>query len=329
MGVVPSKSRRLREASKNGEIEKVLQLIKDGASIEKLGESGKPINIAAKHGHLNVVKALIDSNADIDSSLAMHTAAGNGNLEIVKALIAAGGNVNKADGMQYTPIFQAVIGEHYDVMHALIEAESDLRIKSFGGQSVLYYAVAKGQQTAVDALIEAGADVNEKHEIKWYEKPITPLYKASLDGHASTVKSLLNAGAQIDSEDSDGYTALFAAIFEGQVEVVRILIKERADVNKRDNDGFTPIHHAANSGDVRAVDVEIGKLLINAGAKVNVASKKGIRPLHFATLGKNLELCNLLISNGARLEEFPLEAFSTPRPVFVEARFLGEEKEKL
>lgn len=325
MGVVPSKSRRLRQASKDGEIEKVLRLINDGASIEKIGEGGKPINIAAKNGHLNVVKALIDAKADIDGSLAMHTAAGNGYLEIVKVLINAGGNVNKADNMNYTPIFQAVIGEHYEVMHALIEAKAELGTKSFGGQSVLYYAAAKGQQRAVDALIEAGADVNAEHIIKWYNKPITALYKASLEGHDSTVRSFLKAGAEVDSADKDGFTPLFAAIFEGRVEVVKILIEAKADVNRSDIDGLTPLHHAANSGDVRAVDVEIVKLLIDAGAKVNVASKNGVLPLHSATVGKNLELCNLLISNGARLEKFPLEAFSTPRPTVVEARFLDEE----
>ena len=53
----------------------------------------------------------------------------------------------------------------------------------------------------VKTLIQAGGDVNEQAEYGW-----TPLHLASDDGHVEVITALLTAGADKTVKDKDGRT---------------------------------------------------------------------------------------------------------------------------
>jgi len=85
--------------------------------------------------------------------------------------------------------------------------------------------------TMITALLQAGADVNSRHD------SFTALFWASSKGDQNTVKHLLaQPGIRIDITNIDGDTALLAAVNHGHVEIIEILVKAGADVriaNKR------------------------------------------------------------------------------------------------
>ncbi|MES2626166.1 MAG: ankyrin repeat domain-containing protein, partial [Pseudomonadota bacterium] len=72
-----------------------------------------PLLIAARDGHLDAVKMLVESGANVDAIAAdgknaLGLAIFNGSYDIGDYLIDAGSNVNQADAQRFTPLFWAV-----------------------------------------------------------------------------------------------------------------------------------------------------------------------------------------------------------------------------
>ena len=63
-----------------------------------------------------------------------------------------------------------------------------------------------------------------------------------------TLKVLIEAGADVNAQDSDGATPLTLAAQEDNPMIVMELIKAGADVNLTRHDGATPLHMAAQNG---------------------------------------------------------------------------------
>ena len=89
--------------------------------------------------------------------------------------------------------------------------------QSYLNQDLLKMA-KEGQDALVRTLLEAGAEVNARDE-----NGRTALMLAALGGHLETVKSLLDAGANADAKDHDGETAHNLASEQGQNEIVQLL----------------------------------------------------------------------------------------------------------
>ena len=95
--------------------------------------------------------------------------------------------------------------------------------------------------------------------------------------------------------NAKGETKLQVAVIEGKYSVVRSLINQGYSVNVRDNNGWTPLHEAANHG-----HVEICKLLVENGAKVDsVMAQTGLTPLMDAMQSHQFECAKVLLENGA------------------------------
>ena len=110
----------------------------------------------------------------------------------------------------------------------------------------------------------------------------SPLHKdiirAVKKGDVATVQRVLKQDATaLDARDSDGSTPLHCAAWKGHAEVVKTLLDAGADVNARnqnDHWGDTPLHAAAH-GNQRAV----AEILIARGANVRAKNPAGRTPL--------------------------------------------------
>jgi ankyrin repeat protein len=87
------------------------------------------------------------------------------------------------------------------------------------------------------------------------------LYGAASYGHSEAVKALLDAGADAEAKDANGYFALFIAAQKGHSDVVKIMLDAGADVEVKDSEGHTALYFATQEGHSAVV-----QLLINAGA---------------------------------------------------------------
>ena len=85
----------------------------------------------------------------------------------------------------------------------------------------------------VRLLLSRGADPNIATSKSW-----TPLHWAAYFGKRESVKLLIAAGAQVNTQESRfGHTALVSAARHGHLDVIRILLESGADPTIRIRDG--------------------------------------------------------------------------------------------
>jgi ankyrin repeat protein len=90
----------------------------------------------------------------------------------------------------------------------------------------LWLACINGDASIITALISAGADANEKLPLGR-----TPLMVASRTGNVDAIKVLLDHGADVNAkEDLRGTTALMWAADEGHASAIRLLVQHGADI---------------------------------------------------------------------------------------------------
>ncbi|MCH8620102.1 ankyrin repeat domain-containing protein [Undibacterium sp. TS12] len=87
---------------------------------------------------------------------------------------------------------------------------------------------------------------------------------AAMAGRTDIVLTLLNAGADIESMNGDGFTPLMCAVLMGKTETVRLLISKKADVNAVSYHADTPLSLAREAS---KPDAQIVQMLLKAGAR--------------------------------------------------------------
>ena len=121
----------------------------------------------------------------------------------------------------------------------------------------LHDAAKSDDAVAVEQLIAAGADVNEKDA----GFNAAPHWAADM-GHLAVIRVLVAKGADINTADISDDSPLKKAVRGNHPETVRFLIAKGADVNLMASDGISALDAAAR---FRLTDI-IG-MLKNAGAK--------------------------------------------------------------
>jgi uncharacterized protein len=177
----------------------------------------------------------------------------------------------------------------------------DAQIGTYGGLTALDIAARDGKIDAAIALLEAGADIDQKSA----GDHTAPLLIASINGQFDMAKLLIERGADVNTEADNGEGPLFAVLnafwtpksrhpepadymhqTTTYMEVVQALLERGADPNARleynvwhielgsgylalDWTGATPFFRAAN-----ALDVDAMKLLVKHGADPSIGTIK-------------------------------------------------------
>jgi len=146
---------------------------------------------------------------------------------------------------------------------------------------LLIYEANWNQTENVKRLIEAGANVDAKDEDGW-----TSLMLAASNGKLGVVKLLLKSDADVNPEDKDGRTALMLAARYGKLDVVKLLLESDADnvmklMNAVDKDGQTSLMMAARYG-----NLDVVKLLLESDADVDPEDNDGRTALIWAVFNR-------------------------------------------
>ncbi|MBC6410945.1 MAG: ankyrin repeat domain-containing protein, partial [Ekhidna sp.] len=117
-----------------------------------VGFDGSALTRAARAGHVEVVKYLLDKGVDINqySKTALQLAAFRGHLAVVEELIRRGADVNKADVHGHTPLMVAVLSRQngLEIVKALVEqGKADLTKMDRKGKTAL--ALARDRKSRV------------------------------------------------------------------------------------------------------------------------------------------------------------------------------------
>ena len=216
---------------------------------------------------IDVLRAWIDAGAEMPGRAVETAVAARETSPAVKRLIDA-------------------IASHDLVKVKTLLAEDKTLAKSSdaGGASPLMHGAAAGTVAIMQALIDAGADVNAKSA-----RSATALHWAVAD--PAKVKLLLLAGAAVDAKTTEGRTPLYAAAtISAGLGAMRHLLEAGADANAETLGGATPLFPAVNGS------VEMTKLLLDKGANPNQATRGGVTPILFT---RDAAIVSLLIARGA------------------------------
>ena len=295
------------------------------------------------------VKALLAAGANAKTAnrygiTPLSEACVNGNAEVVELLLKAGADANAPTTEGETALMTASRTGNPAAVKALLDHGAQINVaEEWRGQTPLMWAAAEGHAEVVKLLIANGALVDAKSKVFDYTalRPkagsvgmnfprggLTPLLFAARQGSLPVVKTLLDAGANINLADPDGTSAVVMAIINLHYDVAGYLIDHGADVNYSDNRGRTALYAAI---DMKNMDVtnrpspkvddvhtplSLIKLLIAKGANTNATLLKSIQaravldgadgtlgagatPFLRAARGSDVEVMKLLLANKA------------------------------
>ena len=152
---------------------------------------------------------------------------------ISMSLLASAADTRLADA--------AMQGDRNSV-RTLIAQKADVNVAQGDGSTALHWAAYKNDVEMAKMLLAAGASNKATTRIG----SLTPLMLAAKNGNAAVVKTLVEAGADVNAADDHGTTVLMLAASAGSAEAVRTLIEHGADVNAREGaHGQTALMFAA------------------------------------------------------------------------------------
>jgi len=222
------------------------------ATLDKTDSAGiTPFYLAARLGRYDMASQLLDHGAslsacDAEKTSVLHLAALSGDMTLMHVLLkqrGIGSLIDMPNAKGSTPLHLAVKHGHRAAVDALIQASADVRAADHLGFSVLHYAVRQGDVDTVITLLHHGASVEAVAQ-----GGVRPLLSAARAGNLNVVRALIGAGADLGAADLRGGTALHQAAIQGHAELIPLLIRQGAPREARAEAGFTPLHFAAARG---------------------------------------------------------------------------------
>lgn len=222
-------------AAYNGVADCVNILLEHGANPNTADNDGlTPLIAAAYKGSEQIVMVLLSAGAapnarSKDGKSPLAAAANRGALECVKKLLAAGVTAGESGAPLLAYAMNAPT--HSDEIAATIIETLGNPSGLHQGHSPLFMAISNRRDIVVEALLRGGSNPNETFAMRTEtgEETLTPLIAAASIGHSTSVKLLLDYGAEVNFR-SGKISALAAAKIAGHREVVQLLIRAGATV---------------------------------------------------------------------------------------------------
>jgi ankyrin repeat protein len=236
-------------------------------------------------------------------------AARQGHLDCAKALVEAGADKDLQDPDGVSPMVMAIVNGHYNVAAYLAQQGADVNLADRWGRTGLWAAVDmhtlphSGRPDPIESESVNSTDLLKvllAHDADVNVQLVTfPPYRSMSDRGGDGILGI-------------GATPLLRAAKAGDTVGMRMLLAKGADPNLASNAGMTPLLAAAGVGsrsnDTRgryrteAEAIESIRLLLASGANINAEDARGQTALHGAAFSGWNQLVQYLADHGAKLD---------------------------
>ncbi|KID84473.1 Ankyrin repeat-containing domain protein [Metarhizium guizhouense ARSEF 977] len=272
------------------------------------------LNLAARNGHDNVVRNLLDKG--VRSPEALGLAARGGFENVVETLLSVDFDLNYIDETRYAPLHHATCGGHRQIVSLLLERGADINVltspipsqelsKLIREQNRLtrqssYPESDPDSDLDVDdvKLSPTGTESKVLAHLAWSE---SSLHLAALTGQPGIAELLLERGADVHIENSTGYGPLSYAAIGGFPELLYLLLRYRSDGLEKvsvekvsTSDGNTALHLAVACGHTKAAGILL-RHSKDAPELAQTANMHHLTPIHIAAREGHVSLLNLLV----------------------------------
>jgi ankyrin len=342
-------------ASVNGDARMVAALIEGGSDPNETLPLGRtPLMLASRTGNVEAMKVLLDNGANpntketLRGTTAIMWAADEGHEAAIELLVQRGADANaksnpaprgggpalgkandprKAVAAQAAAVAARQAAPSLGDLRAL---ESTGAAGAAGGRGGRAGGAGRGNADGDDTGVDANDDAAVAAGFFRRAAPIdggalTALIFAARSNDLESVKTLLDAGVDVNQQSGYGWSALLVATQNRYYKLGAYLIERGADVNLAHNGGWVPLYLATDNRNIENGDypvrkpdmdhLEFIKLLLDKGANVNHRVKdssetrtvftnqwldeNGATAFLRASQSGDLELMKLLLSRGA------------------------------
>ncbi|CAI9717288.1 protein phosphatase 1 regulatory subunit 12A isoform X7 [Octopus vulgaris] len=200
------------------------------------GDKDEVIKLLARGADINT--------ANVDGLTALHQACIDDKIDMVKFLVDNGADVDVCDNEGWTPLHATASCGFTDIAQYLISTCANIAAVNNDGDLPLDICEdAKMEKLLQEEMNRQGVDAEAARREE--EEMMLSDANQWLNSNCVTERPHAKTGA----------VALHVAAAKGYIKVMHLLIQAKANVNIKDSDGWTPLHAAAHWGQDRACKI--------------------------------------------------------------------------
>lgn len=221
--------------------------------VSKLLSAGADVNKFSKNGY-DALKRAIDYN----------------NADTICTLIDNRASVNVCYPKEHnqTPLILAASKAiDFNSLQKIAEAGSNVNARDDNGCDALFYAVKNLDKSLVKYLLKKGANPNNRYKCLLFSKTLLLDIASSHhweDGRYGIASLLIEYGADINAQDSNGYTALMLSVdhswsLSNELGLARLLVRKGARIRGIKNDAGETVRDILNRRNIPFGDLYSNK----------------------------------------------------------------------
>ena len=265
---VSSSEQNIWAAAGRGDLPVIRKELQKNILVDSRCDDGlTPLHIATLFHRQAAVELLLTAGEDVslgdaEGNVPLQMATFLGYTDLVTSLLAAGADpvvrnqrgfnamdlvaVTWSDGLEsFYRSVEKELGIHLDLSMIQLERpkilmllkaaapKADFRVPTVN----IWQAAITGNTAVIEQHAAAGTDLNGNEEF-WGN---TPLHLAAIFGQLDAEKLLIQAGANLNSQNNMGGTPLHMACYFCRPAIVELLLQSGADLKQVDSHGMTPL----------------------------------------------------------------------------------------
>mmetsp|Transcript_34044 Transcript_34044/g.44985 ORF Transcript_34044/g.44985 Transcript_34044/m.44985 type:complete len:771 (-) Transcript_34044:68-2380(-) len=265
------------------------------------GQGERLMNIAAQHQRASLISALIEAGADVNGKdgsgeTILCTAAKYGRWHICEILLGAGADPNLADFHDDTPLCHACAGSHREAAHLLLLWGASPTQANFRGITPFITACSQGDPRIVQMLMASEEEL--KGMVPNPKDPVQAKAKIISQTESNTMEEKLSSGSQTDGKEKEPSTTdvlvVNTELSAEEEEEEKDATVNGINLEHKTTSGITALYAASQRGHVEVVNI-----LIEKGARVQECNLQGMTPLYAAAEQGHHYVVDKLLQVGA------------------------------